>query len=144
MDEMQEPPFTTVKLEDFVPADHPLRPLRLLVNQAPKRLNGVFVLFVQILAVSRRNPLSRKAPRPCDIFSKHDLQTVDQKGISDPKRQNLHERYEYPDEQMPQCDERATQAASGQAPKSDPRRIGEPAHTDFFSALWHGVFGLRP
>lgn len=34
MDEMQEPLFTTVKLEDFVPADHPLRPLRLLVNQA--------------------------------------------------------------------------------------------------------------
>jgi len=38
MDEMQEPLFTTVKLEDFVPADHPLRPVRLLVNQALKRL----------------------------------------------------------------------------------------------------------
>jgi len=64
------------------------------------RHTGVFVLFVQILAVSRRNPLSRKAPRPCDIFSKHDLQTVDQKGISDPKRQNLHERYEYPNQAL--------------------------------------------
>ncbi len=42
MDEMQEPLFTTVKLEDFVPADHPLRPVRLLVNQALKRLNGLF------------------------------------------------------------------------------------------------------
>ncbi|WZV76785.1 hypothetical protein AAFM48_16935 [Burkholderia pseudomallei] len=42
MDEMQERLFTTVKLEDFVPADHPLRPLRLLVNQALKRLNGLF------------------------------------------------------------------------------------------------------
>jgi transposase len=42
MDEMQEALFTTVKLEDFVPADHPLRPLRLLVNQALKRLNGLF------------------------------------------------------------------------------------------------------
>ncbi|OJA59342.1 hypothetical protein BGV69_09120 [Burkholderia ubonensis] len=42
MDEMQEPLFTTVRLEDFVPADHPLRPLRLLVNQALKRLNGLF------------------------------------------------------------------------------------------------------
>ncbi|WP_259643698.1 transposase, partial [Burkholderia pseudomallei] len=31
-----------MKLEDFVPADHPLRPLRLLVNQALKRLNGLF------------------------------------------------------------------------------------------------------
>ncbi len=42
MDEMQQPLFTTVKLEEFVPADHPLRPLRLLVNQALKRLNGLF------------------------------------------------------------------------------------------------------
>lgn len=32
MDEMQETLFTTVKLEDFVQADHPLRPIRLLVN----------------------------------------------------------------------------------------------------------------
>ncbi len=42
LDEMQEPLFTTVKLEDFVPADHPLRPIRLLVNEALKRLNGLF------------------------------------------------------------------------------------------------------
>jgi transposase len=42
MDEMQEPLFTTIKLEDFVPADHPLRPVRLLINQALKRLNGLF------------------------------------------------------------------------------------------------------
>jgi transposase len=42
MDEMREPLFTTVKLEDFVPADHPLRPVRLLVNQTLKRLNGLF------------------------------------------------------------------------------------------------------
>ena len=42
MDEMQESLFTTVKLEDFVPADHPLRPIRLLVNEALKRLNGLF------------------------------------------------------------------------------------------------------
>jgi hypothetical protein len=42
MDEMQQALFTTVKLENFVPADHPLRPVRLLVNQALKRLNGLF------------------------------------------------------------------------------------------------------
>jgi transposase len=42
MDEIQEPLFTTVKLEDFVPADHPLRPIRSLVNDALKRLNGLF------------------------------------------------------------------------------------------------------
>jgi hypothetical protein len=45
MDEMQEPLFTTVKLEDFVQADHPLRPVRLLVNQALKRLNGLFSII---------------------------------------------------------------------------------------------------
>ncbi|SAL88960.1 transposase, IS4 family protein [Caballeronia arvi] len=42
IDEMQETLFTTVKLEDFVPADHPLRPVRLLVNDALKRLNSLF------------------------------------------------------------------------------------------------------
>ncbi|MGF6265238.1 transposase [Paraburkholderia youngii] len=42
IDEMQEPLFTTVKLDDFVPADHPLRPIRQLVNEALKRLNGLF------------------------------------------------------------------------------------------------------
>ncbi|RQS04907.1 hypothetical protein DIE06_37145, partial [Burkholderia sp. Bp8998] len=47
------------------------------------------------------------------------------------------------DEQMPQCDERATQAASAQASKSDARRSGEHAHTDFFSALWHGAIVQR-
>ena len=41
-DEMQESLFTVAKLEDFVPADHPLRPLRELINEALKRLNGLF------------------------------------------------------------------------------------------------------
>ena len=49
MDEMQEPLFTTVKLEDFVPADHPLRPIRLLVNDALKRLNGLFSVIYAVL-----------------------------------------------------------------------------------------------
>lgn len=39
---MQEPLFMTVTLEDFVPADHPLRQIRLLVNDALKRLSGLF------------------------------------------------------------------------------------------------------
>ena len=42
---MQESLFTVAKLEDFVPADHPLRPIRDLVNQALKRLNGLFNLI---------------------------------------------------------------------------------------------------
>jgi hypothetical protein len=33
-DTMQEPPFMMEKLEDFVPADRPLRPIRLLANTA--------------------------------------------------------------------------------------------------------------
>lgn len=41
-DEIQESLFTVAKLEDFVPADHPLRPLRELINEALKRLNGLF------------------------------------------------------------------------------------------------------
>jgi transposase len=44
-DEMQESLFTVAKLEDFVPADHPLRPMRELVNEALKRLNGLFNLI---------------------------------------------------------------------------------------------------
>lgn len=41
-DGMQETLFTMAKLEDFVPADHPLRPTRELVNQALARLGGLF------------------------------------------------------------------------------------------------------
>lgn len=39
---MQETLFTFAKLEDFIPADHPLRPVRELVNQALRQLNGLF------------------------------------------------------------------------------------------------------
>lgn len=41
-DGMQESLFTVAKLDDFVPPDHPLRPIRLLVNEALTRLNGLF------------------------------------------------------------------------------------------------------
>lgn len=33
-DAMQESLFTVAKLEDFLPANHPLRPIRCLVNGA--------------------------------------------------------------------------------------------------------------
>jgi transposase len=39
---MQEALFTVAKLEDFVPGGHPLRPIRLLVNEALGRLSGLF------------------------------------------------------------------------------------------------------
>jgi transposase len=41
-DGMQEAMFTFSKLEDFVPADHPLRAIAALVNEALKGLNGLF------------------------------------------------------------------------------------------------------
>ena len=41
-DGMQESLFTVAKLEDFVPLDHPVRAIRVLVNEALGRLNGLF------------------------------------------------------------------------------------------------------
>jgi transposase len=41
-DGMQEALFTMTKLEDFVPSDHPLRAIQVLVNEALGRLNGLF------------------------------------------------------------------------------------------------------
>lgn len=41
-DEIQEALFSFSKLEDFVPADHPLRSVRTLVNESLQRLNGLF------------------------------------------------------------------------------------------------------
>ena len=34
--------FTTVKLEDFVPANHPLRPIRVWVNDALGKMDAKF------------------------------------------------------------------------------------------------------
>lgn len=41
-DAMQECLFTLAKLDDFVPADHPLRTIHGLVNEALAELNGLF------------------------------------------------------------------------------------------------------
>jgi transposase len=54
-DGMQEALFTVAKLEDFVPADHPLRAIRLLVNEALLQLNG---LFNDIYADSGRSSIA--------------------------------------------------------------------------------------
>ena len=42
LDVMQESLFTVAKLDDFVPADHPLRRVRGLVNEALVKLNWLF------------------------------------------------------------------------------------------------------
>jgi transposase len=41
-DGMQESLFMMSKLDDFVPSDHPLRPIQVLVNEALARMNGLF------------------------------------------------------------------------------------------------------
>lgn len=41
-DAFTEQLFTLKKLDDFVPADHPLRPIRERVNAALVRLDGLF------------------------------------------------------------------------------------------------------
>jgi hypothetical protein len=63
MDEMQEPLFTTVKLEDFVPADHPLRPLRLTINQALPCGTTVIIRALRVrLLASKARPSRGNAP----------------------------------------------------------------------------------
>ena len=54
-DVMQESLFTVRRLEDFVPADHPLRAIRLLVNEALVRMNS---LFDGIYAASGRDSIA--------------------------------------------------------------------------------------
>jgi transposase len=54
-DVMQESFFTVRRLEDFVPADHPLRAIRLLVNEALVRMNS---LFDGIYAASGRDSIA--------------------------------------------------------------------------------------
>ena len=54
-DAMQEALFTVAKLNDFVPADHPLRAIRVLVNQALAEMNA---RFNEIYAPSGRDSIA--------------------------------------------------------------------------------------
>ena len=54
-DAMQESLFMMAKLEDFVPADHPLRAMRELVNEALKRMD---VRFASMYADSGRDSIA--------------------------------------------------------------------------------------
>jgi transposase len=54
-DAMQESLFTVAKLDDFIPDDHPLRPIRLLVNAA---LTGMNARFNEIYADSGRDSIA--------------------------------------------------------------------------------------
>jgi hypothetical protein len=53
-DAMQESLFTVAKLDDFVPADHPLRSIRVLVNDALAAMN---TRFNEIYADSGRDSI---------------------------------------------------------------------------------------
>jgi hypothetical protein len=40
--------FTVLKLDDFVPKDHPLRPIRTWLNDALKRMDDVFARMIRV------------------------------------------------------------------------------------------------
>lgn len=44
---LRESLFTTVKLEDFVPAGHPLRPIRTSVNDALAKMDARFTAMYE-------------------------------------------------------------------------------------------------
>ena len=52
-DVFQESLFTTVQLESFVPADHPLRAVKALLDEAMFNMNWLFESISVILAGSR-------------------------------------------------------------------------------------------
>lgn len=58
-DVFMEQLFTVKRLEDFVPADHPLRPVRAMVNEALTRLDG---LFTQMYAADAKGGRPSIAP----------------------------------------------------------------------------------
>jgi transposase len=54
-DAMQESLFTVAKLDDFVPSDHPLRAIRVMVNEA---LTAMYARFNEIYADSGRDSIA--------------------------------------------------------------------------------------
>jgi hypothetical protein len=75
-DALQESLFTVAKLDDFVPADHPLRAIRLLVNEAsrPRRTRPQYRF-----ATASRRPRSDSAHRIFRVSAKPpvaDLRTI--------------------------------------------------------------------
>ena len=54
--------FTMAKLDDFVPASHPLRPIRLWLNDALKRMDGVFARMYESDAKGGRPSIALEKP----------------------------------------------------------------------------------
>jgi hypothetical protein len=51
----QESLFTVAKLDDFVPASHPLRTIRKLADTALQRMSALFDTLAVLLAAQRAN-----------------------------------------------------------------------------------------
>lgn len=47
--------FTMARLDDFVPANHPLRPIRIWLNDALKRMDPVFARMTQASGTAERD-----------------------------------------------------------------------------------------
>lgn len=63
-DSYNEALFTTVKLEDFVPANHPLRPIRTWVNGALVKMDAKFTTMYEAdIKGGRPNCASPRWPR---------------------------------------------------------------------------------
>ncbi|OLG75396.1 transposase, partial [Xanthomonas oryzae pv. oryzae] len=59
VDVFSEQLFTVKRLEEFIPANHPLRPVREMVNDALRRLDG---LFERMYAPNDKGARPRLAP----------------------------------------------------------------------------------
>ena len=57
-DGMQESLFTAAKLDDFVPGDHPLRAIQVLVNEALSAMNARLTRCTPTPAATRLPPKS--------------------------------------------------------------------------------------
>ena len=62
----QESLFTTAKLDDFVPSDHPLRAIRALTDQALRRMSGLFSTLYADTGRHSIAPEKLKSFRPKD------------------------------------------------------------------------------
>ncbi|OIR00281.1 hypothetical protein GALL_177390 [mine drainage metagenome] len=49
--------FSTVKLDDFIPANHPLRPIRTWLNEARAKMDAKFSAMIETEKLMRAMPL---------------------------------------------------------------------------------------
>ena len=64
-DTLTESLFTIKRLDDFVPADHPLRSLRTMANQALANMDGLFAQMYEADIKGGRPSIAPCAPCCC-------------------------------------------------------------------------------